>query len=570
MATLPIDFSLLEKDELEEELLVRSIIECGTDAFRALNDFVTQERSGARVQPLPLPTVRLESELNACRAKYDALLSAAQNARTSGNDVADSALLIRFWHLESKVNRLLSAYPGSVSVSTLQKIIQAQVQQLVNEVDQVNQGASNANTSALAQRSFHGFSTPLNPLDKFIRSNLSGNRNAVRSGLSNAGVFSNQSRHTPVDDRFSGSNLPVHDFPTAQVPQQQQQPQQRQPQQQQQHAIDLRGNVQGFPHRYNLGHAMSRWPIRYPGPSKIPIDEFIFRVENLAAADNIPLPSLMLGLHFLLEKGPSDFFWNYLRKNPAAAWNDFRAALLERYATLDTDVEIRKAIADRRQLTGEAFGEFSLSIENLTNRLRRPMDEGEIIEYLRQNMSHRLQTALLLHPTYTIRELQAHCRRFEKLWEVQSLSARRPVGRVQELEDSFDHLQIRHPPQPVIHSSIGNQLAVYAPETMNVDYASAGAVEAFRQRATPIQAQPGPNRAEYLICWNCSDIGHTFTDCVAARTVFCYGCGEKNTYKPQCTTCNSGNANRGGVIARSGRPNPFSLPRKEDQLNKPQ
>lgn len=38
-------------------------------------------------------------------------------------------------------------------------------------------------------------------------------------------------------------------------------------------------------------------------------------------------------------------------------------------------------------------------------------------------------------------------------------------------------------------------------------------------------------------CWNCDSTGHHWQDCLENRTIFCYGCGTKNVYKPQCQKC---------------------------------
>lgn len=38
-------------------------------------------------------------------------------------------------------------------------------------------------------------------------------------------------------------------------------------------------------------------------------------------------------------------------------------------------------------------------------------------------------------------------------------------------------------------------------------------------------------------CWNCDEIGHHWHDCLRDRTIFCYGCGAKNVYKPNCVDC---------------------------------
>lgn len=44
-----------------------------------------------------------------------------------------------------------------------------------------------------------------------------------------------------------------------------------------------------------------------------------------------------------------------------------------------------------------------------------------------------------------------------------------------------------------------------------------------------------------FICWNCRQSGHRYQECLANRTVFCYGCGTPDTYKPNCKKCNPKN-----------------------------
>ena len=47
-------------------------------------------------------------------------------------------------------------------------------------------------------------------------------------------------------------------------------------------------------------------------------------------------------------------------------------------------------------------------------------------------------------------------------------------------------------------------------------------------------------------CYNCREIGHHYKDCLEPKTVFCYGCGTPNVYKPQCPKCLSGNSKPSG------------------------
>lgn len=170
-----------------------------------------------------------------------------------------------------------------------------------------------------------------------------------------------------------------------------------------------------------LSQALSRWTVRFGGGKKdLSIDEFIFRVENLATADNINANSLVWGLHTLLFNSAADFYLVERRMNPDANWAQLKRSFLAHFSHHENDFEIRKIIMNRRQRQSEEFSEFCLGIECLAARLSRPMADHEIVDILRANMSPRLQDRLLLHNTATVASLKSACKRFEKMWSSQS------------------------------------------------------------------------------------------------------------------------------------------------------
>lgn len=603
-------FDLLDVYELDEELSVRKISVRGLAGIKMLNEQVRKEQSGSAAKPLPLPSVRLNTELENCRDKFSQVTNAFDEWNSTDPN-ENASLQVRLWHLEGKASRLLSAYPGTEAVVSLIKEITRFTKETRQRLSEggaaaIESRTTTANTTDLPPYSspdFTGFSPPHsrpNALDDFLlptivatssqevpnqmaETVLAANRTTNRSSLGTTSTFSN-GQPTFINDMRSSAQHPVmtvqqqlhtqHQQQRQHQPQQyqpqqqyQQQPQpqqyqqQQQPQQFQQHQqpyldlLHLPPQPQHQNHRINMGQIMSRWSIRFPGNNNLSMDEFIFRIENLAAADGIPQASLLYGLHFLLEKKAADAYWNHRRKYPIATWDHMKSVLLERFATQETDIELRKAIADRRQSSTESFSDFCLEIESMAARMRRPMDEGEMMEYLRNNMSFRLQDALLLHPTFTIRELQTHCRRFERVWQTQSLHSRRNIiPRVNELESNeirqYEH---EHAPRDG-HQDWPNNNETYLAH-------SSDEVNAIQSQIAAMQVTSNQNRSEYVICWNCSDIGHSFSDCIAPRTVFCYGCGAKNIYKPQCQTCHSGNGRRGGSNSGPNRHNPFAVAR---------
>lgn len=316
---------------------------------------------------------------------------------------------------------------------------------------------------------------------------------------------------------------------------------------------------QGENHRQrpNISQAITRWSVKFGGhKNDLPIDEFIFRIENLAAADNVPLYNLVGGLHHLLTDGATDYYWIQRRKYPNANWEQLKMLMLSHFARQENDFELRNLIMNRKQANKEEFNEFSLTVECLAARLRRPMADEELVEILRENMSSRLQDRLLLVPTPTVEILKSTCKKFERLWSSQSERPRdtRFNNRVAEVEwhargDAIDQCSggstqmalpcelDRHRPEPLQLSAISRDLPVVGPAN------------------------------EYVICWNCRDIGHTYVDCMAAeRRIFCFGCGESNVIKPRCPKCNSGNWRAGGNPNGRPRPNTYPTNRNNSQM----
>lgn len=56
-----------------------------------------------------------------------------------------------------------------------------------------------------------------------------------------------------------------------------------------------------------------------------------------------------------------------------------------------------------------------------------------------------------------------------------------------------------------------------------------------------------------LVCWNCSEQGHKFEDCLEACKIFCYECGSPNTFQPNSPQCSNFPKNTGPTV----RPNNF-------------
>lgn len=298
--------------------------------------------------------------------------------------------------------------------------------------------------------------------------------------------------------------------------------------------------------RPGLMYQMGKWNLQFRGTaSDFPVDEFLFRVETLARSSNIAEDMLPFGMHYVLHGEAQSWYWVYHRDNPQADWITFKDAMRRHFSLVETQVEIREKISKRKQRLGEVFNEFYLAVAGIAARLSQRMPENELVEILRANMIPQLKNALLFQPTLTVAQLQECCKRCERLWQAESMVASQQpkpafTPRVQE---------ICAPVEPITYSDNRFDTSNYY-NPIQPQFVYGDQVEAIQKTD---DRKKLVNRTDLMVCWNCDEMGHSFDICtVATRNVFCYGCGAKNVYKPNCTRCSSGNSKQGG-------PNPFSV-----------
>lgn len=134
-------------------------------------------------------------------------------------------------------------------------------------------------------------------------------------------------------------------------------------------------------------------------------------------------------------------------------------------------------------------------------------------------MKPALQNALVNQHFSSLDGLQQACVRHERLWNrlgymTEPLQARRTV----------------------------NELDYYVNPGEEEYYFDVDAIQGrSAQPSTTLQ----PSK-EFMVCWNCKDMGHAYTECtIPPQHIFCYGCGEHNVLKPNCVKCKSGNRRAG-------------------------
>lgn len=287
-----------------------------------------------------------------------------------------------------------------------------------------------------------------------------------------------------------------------------------------------------------------RWNLSFDGESG-DVKDFVYRLEVMARDDRIPDETLARCLHMFLSGKASDWYWVYKQNTPNAVWPRMRDAIVSYFSSYESEDETREMIIRRYQGPKETFSDFALEIQKLNGRLRRRLTEQELIIRLCQNMNPALRNVTLAYQVniQRIEELRVICQRFEKMWSqtgydprgFSDASWRRrptvneleyPAEKTYSLPENSSDVQFYQ--EAVRPSSTGN----YENSPTNDPRLDVSALNAPQRRDF------GPERRNYVICWNCKDIGHIYIDCTQDLLhKFCFGCGRENVRKPDCYNC---------------------------------
>lgn len=256
---------------------------------------------------------------------------------------------------------------------------------------------------------------------------------------------------------------------------------------------------------------IQNWNIKYDGSVQgISVDEFLYRVGVLTKEHfNNDFSLICKNLHILLTGRAREWYWRYHRQVETLSWKEFCEALKYQFKDFKSSFDIYEELRNRKMKPQESFEMFYDSVCKILDRLEKPIQESELVEILSHNLRPEIRHELLYVPVYSI----AHLRKLVQMRE-------------NLLGDDYyrKNALIRNTGYTGVRKQVAE--VEYTEDTTHIDMSLplGNSVDAIQQ---------------HIKCWNCDQVGHYWEDCLEERKVFCYGCGEKNSYKPQCVKCSS-------------------------------
>lgn len=197
-------------------------------------------------------------------------------------------------------------------------------------------------------------------------------------------------------------------------------------------------------------------------------------------------------LHLLFADKANEWYWQYHRSCNYPTWDDFCKEFMQKFRDIDSDMDIWESINSRHQGDKESFEEYQFHVEKLVARLKNKISEESLVHLLIRHAKSSVRYALMHLNIKTLSRLREEIRTHDQYCK-----------------------------QLKTHAGKGSTNS--RPFISQIEQDSE---ESTTKEVLAVQYKP-------LKCWNCDKIGHRFEDCLEARSIFCFGCGAKNTYKPK-------------------------------------
>lgn len=275
-------------------------------------------------------------------------------------------------------------------------------------------------------------------------------------------------------------------------------------------------DISSVPNSGRIAQLIASWDIKFDGSSKLSVDNFLYRIES-QVIDTLGGNFNLLCEHVqsLFSKDAKDWYWRYRRSVERVTWPTLCQALRTNFQEHRSDTEIKELIRGRKQGPTESFDDFRNSVLKIAEALQTPLPETELVEVLQRNLRPRIRQQLLYVSVSSLAELRRLCLKGENL--------------LNEIAKSNTAVVAAPNQRPLPRRQL-NEVGINTESMEEED-------EMFE--VDGITKNLGTAKVE---CWNCREEGHRFFDCLADRSVFCYGCGTPQVYKPNCTKCNPGNS----------------------------
>lgn len=355
--------------------------------------------------------------------------------------------------------------------------------------------------------------------------------------------------------------------------------------------------------------AIHNWPFKFRGEKDTTtLNTFLDRVECFAQSEGVSDDVLLRSIKHLLQDDALDWYGRAFNERTLLTWDDFKNQIRREFLPSSYAQMLRVEACFRFQGATESFAKFYRDISALFRFVTPPMSEEERFFIVKKNMNTEYASIVAAARPRSLQEMVEVCNGFDETRMLLSRQRRLPMPQSALLEPNYatpstthKHAQHSAPMRfgrvHALESDLGQEVDQdrlgclqpeedsYAHQLENlIQQVSAlkARLDRKEQFRRPVSQSPRPeagaagtqaqqsNQQKYqhqrvqlqtaiersiedeqrppMVCWNCDEDGHRFTDCGKPQAMFfCYRCGQKGYSLRNCPTCapNQGNGQAG-------------------------
>lgn len=260
--------------------------------------------------------------------------------------------------------------------------------------------------------------------------------------------------------------------------------------------------------------------LKYDG--KTCVRAFIQRVEEFRVSKGVS-DSKMLQSAIDIFTGDA-LHWYRSVSSIYKDWTSLISHLKEDFDILDFDYRMTSEIRNRTQGDGESIIVYLSIMEGMFSRLSKPLSNEDKLEIILHNIRPCYSNIIAASPNIkSIQDLREVCKNYERI-KVRSENYREPpVFNSKMLAPEFCYQpQKRKEQEKKFYGNGSFSMSTHRPFKNDSQF-------------KPLEARVAEISTPY--CFRCRVNTHSMRDCTAERTIFCFGCGEKNVRKPDCPKC---------------------------------
>lgn len=302
-----------------------------------------------------------------------------------------------------------------------------------------------------------------------------------------------------------------------------------------------------------------QWKIFFSGDGKgLHLYDFLSQIAMYRRSEQVSDEEMLASIvHLLVGRAR---LWYQAEFDLINTWADLVSGLKNEFLPPNYNFVLLNDISNRAQKPHESFAEYMTHMQSLFKWVSIDLSESHKLFIVQKNLLPKYAIGVASRDIRTLTELSQVCRRMDGVFRQAQLQI--PFQEIPNMQYSRTYPKPREVHELLYNSNSNEQHfeqpTEYGGELECCEIRRRGNHDNNRygrRFCETDRSEQEPSAAtRVLVCWNCSQNGHSYLSCSQPRNKkFCYRCGKPDVIVTMCPKC-QGNE-RGNSVTQSAEPN---------------